>query len=91
MTMDKDSYLGSGSLLNQDITKYGKQYFTKSIIAIARDSWELNELEKQIIQKNNAVKSPMFYNMKAGGGVHSQSMMARYRMKWAYRHKRKLR
>lgn len=89
-TMNKDPYLGSGRLLCEDIKKFGKQCFVKSIITIARDLHELNELERHYISKYNAVSSSQFYNMKAGGGVHPQSMTAIYRMKWAHRYKRKV-
>ena len=83
-TLHMDTYLGSGRLLNEDIDRYGKRYFIKSIIAIARDLQELNDLERQFIDKYQAVSSPQFYNMKRGGGVHPQSMLSRYRMKWAH-------
>lgn len=88
-TIYKDTYLGSGRLLNEDIQQYGRRYFVKAIIAIARSLHELNELERHFIDKYHAVDSPQFYNMKAGGGVHPQSMIARQRMKWAHRFKRR--
>lgn len=88
-TIHTDSYLGSGRLLNEDIKRYGRKYFTKAIIAIAMTLQELNELERHFIDKYQAVSSPQFYNMKAGGGVHPQSMIAIWRMKWARRYKRK--
>ena len=89
MTMHKDSYFGSGKLLREDVKKYGKKYFSKVIITIARSLYELNELERHFISKYQAVSNPQFYNMKAGGGVHPQSMSARYQMRWAHRYKRK--
>lgn len=88
-TIYKDPYLGSGRLLNEDIQRYGRRYFVKTIIAIARSLHELNELERHFIDKYQAVSSSQFYNMKAGGGVHPQSPIARQRMKWARRFKRR--
>ena len=35
-----DTYLGSEKLLKQDILKYGKDYFTKSILHISKDDLE---------------------------------------------------
>ena len=88
-TIYKDTYLGSGRLLNEDIQRYGRQYFVKAIIAIARSLHELNELERHFINKYQAVSSSQFYNMKAGGGVHPQSLIARQHMRWAHRFKRR--
>lgn len=88
-TMYRDTYLGSGRLLNEDIQKYGRRYFSKAILAIANSLNELNELEKHYIAKYNAVDSRQFYNMKAGGGLHSQSMTARYNMRWAHLYKQR--
>lgn len=88
-TMYNDTYLGSGRLLNDDIRRYGRRYFSKAILAVAWSLQELNELEKRFISKYNAVDSSQFYNMKAGGGLHPQSLTARYNMKWAHRYKQR--
>lgn len=62
-----DSYLGSGKLLKQDILKYGKDYFTKSILYVSKDDFENSEKEKQFIALYNAVSNPLFYNIHEGG------------------------
>ena len=87
-TLHKDPYMGSGKLLNEDIQRYGRQYFMKAIIAIAYSLHELNELERFYINKYNAASSPQFYNMKAGGGLHPQSPISRYRIRQANYYKR---
>ena len=68
-TLHKDTYMGSGTLLKKDMEKYGKEYFHKRILAIARNLKELNHLEQVMIKRFNAVKSPMFYNIAKGGGI----------------------
>ena len=62
-----DSYLGSGKLLKQDILKYGKENFIKSILYISQDDLENSEKEKQFIALYNAVSNPLFYNIHEGG------------------------
>lgn len=62
-----DTYLGSGKLLKQDILKYGKDNFTKSILHISNDDLENSEKEKQFIALYNAVSNPLFYNIHEGG------------------------
>lgn len=62
-----DNYLGSGLLLKRAINKYGKENFTKKILYIATDLKELNEKEKEYIDKANAVKSDEYYNIHEGG------------------------
>lgn len=89
-TLHKDPYLGSGKLLNEDIQRYGRQYFIKAIVAIANDLRELNDLERHFINKYQAVSSPQFYNMKAGGGLHPQSTISRWKMKVAHELKRRM-
>ena len=62
-----DTYLGSGKLLKQDILKYGKDNFTKSILHISNDDLENSEKEKQFIALYNAVSNPLFYNIHEDG------------------------
>lgn len=88
-TLHKDPYLGSGRKLNEDIQRYGRGYFVKAILAIANSLQELNDLEKHFINKYHAVASHQFYNMKAGGGLHPQSILSRYRIKCAHYHKKR--
>lgn len=62
-----DTYLGSGKLLKQDILKYGKENFTKSILYVSENDLENSEKEKQYIALYNAVSNPLFYNIHEGG------------------------
>ena len=62
-----DTYLGSGKLLKQDILKYGKENFTKSILYVSENDFENSEKEKQFIALYNAVSNPLFYNIHEGG------------------------
>ena len=57
-------YLGSGIYLKRAITKYGKENFTKVLLAYAETSKELEQLEEQFIRMLNAVESPEYYNLK---------------------------
>lgn len=69
-TLHLDKYMGSGKALNRDKAIFGLSHFHKTILAVAFSLRELNQLEKLYIEKYNAVESPSFYNLKAGGGLH---------------------
>ena len=62
-----DDYLGSGTLLTKAVKKYGKENFSREIIAYAKTKEELAELEKEFIKKYNAVNKNDFYNIHTGG------------------------
>ena len=62
-----DAYLGSGKLLKEDIVKYGKDKFTKSILFISKDDIENSQKEIEFIALYNAVSNPLFYNIHVGG------------------------
>lgn len=62
-----DDYLGSGLLLNRAIQKYGKENFSREIIAYAKTKEELGSLEKEFIKLYDAVNSEDFYNIHEGG------------------------
>lgn len=60
-------YLGSGTILNKAIKKYGKENFSREIIEEC-DSKELLDIrEKYWINFFNATKSNSFYNIAKGG------------------------
>lgn len=62
-----DSYLGSGKLLREALTKYGRENFTKEILDICETAQEANEKERYYIALYNAVESDDFYNLSEGG------------------------
>jgi len=61
------NYLGSGQYLKRAIKKYGKENFTREIIALGYDKEELNLLEIAFINNHNAIKSNDYYNIADGG------------------------
>lgn len=62
-----DNYLGSGNLLLEAITKYGKENFKKEILYISNSEEENCQKEKEYIEKYNAVEDRNFYNIAEGG------------------------
>jgi len=63
-----DGYMGSGIAIQRAIKKYGKENFTKEIIAMSDSRENLWELEK-IVVNEDVVKDSMSYN-NAYGGKH---------------------
>lgn len=59
----KDSYLGSGKAIRSAIKKYGRDKFIKEIIQICNTEDEMNKIEEQLVDTNDA----MSYNMTIGG------------------------
>jgi len=64
------NYLGSGVHLKRSIKKYGKENFSREIIAIAYSKDELNQLEIEFIKNHNAVESDDYYNLVGGGNTN---------------------
>ena len=64
---ETDNYLGSGTLLIQAINKYGAENFSRSILQFANSEEEAFSLEKEYINKYNAIHSREFYNLHEGG------------------------
>lgn len=61
------NYLGSGKLLKQAISKYGKDKFLKQILYLSFERQDLFQSEIEIIATYGAVEDPMFYNIAHGG------------------------
>lgn len=59
-------YLGSGKLLNKAIDKYGKENFKKIILQECKSIEELKQAEEYWINKFDAAKNDMFYNILDG-------------------------
>jgi len=67
------NYLGSGTYFLRSVRKYGKNNFSREIIAIAYSKEELNELEIMYIANYNAVISHDYYNIGFGGNGGNNS------------------
>lgn len=63
-----DSYLGSGVSLTRAVKKYGRENFTKEIIAECRSKEEAFKLEAKIVT-SKLVEDPQCYNMTLGGKI----------------------
>ena len=62
-----DGYLGSGTALLRAIKKYGKENFSREILAHADNAEQLNALEAFYVGWDE-VNSRSCYNLKTGGG-----------------------
>ena len=60
-----DNYLGSGTVLKQAISKYGKSNFKKEVLEVCTDLDHLAEREIYWIEKMKAIESG--YNIAQGG------------------------
>lgn len=78
-----DSYLGSGVNIKKAIKKYGKENFSREILAFAKNQKELDLLEIELIEKYNAVNDPDFYNLAEGG-------LGRHGFNWDEEHKQQM-
>lgn len=62
-----DSYLGSGTLIQRAINKYGEENFKKEILYISSSKQENNIKEQEFISAFDAVNNDSFYNLAPGG------------------------
>lgn len=60
-------YWGSGKYLQNAIHKYGKENFSREVLAWAETKEELCSLEEEYIRKYDAIESPEYYNLTKGG------------------------
>ena len=61
------NYLGSGVTLKKAIKKYGKENFSREIVALSYSKIESNLLEIEFIKIHNAVDNEDYYNISTGG------------------------
>jgi hypothetical protein len=61
------NYMGSGKLLKQAYTKYGKEIFEKIILETCSTEQELNQREQHWIAESGALTDPLSYNLAEGG------------------------
>lgn len=71
----KDTYMGSGSILNQAYQKYGKENFIKHIIDYAESIEEINELEKCYIAMFRAINMAEYNILNGGDGVSPENVL----------------
>ena len=62
-----DKYIGSGKILLQAITKYGKDNFTTEVLEWCDSREQLNEKEIHYINKYNSTNNNIGYNICKGG------------------------
>lgn len=60
-------YIGSGTILESAVKKYGKENFTVEMIESCNSQDELNDREIYWIDYYDAVESPQYYNICLGG------------------------
>jgi group I intron endonuclease len=63
-----DNYLGSGTVLQTAIKKYGRKNFSREILMLADSREELIEFEKLAVTQIE-VENPQCYNMVIGGNA----------------------
>lgn len=63
--LNRDSYLGSGTILRRVVNKHGKENFKKEILGYAYTRIDLIELENYFLEYFNCAKSNLFYNIKS--------------------------
>lgn len=61
-----DDYLGSGKLLNAAIKKYGKENFSKELLFVYDNEYEMNVKEAELVTQD-FVKEDTNYNVCPGG------------------------
>lgn len=65
-----DTYLGSGSLLLEDIKKYGKKHFRRDVVMLFDNEKQMFEFEQSIVNES-FLKRQDVYNLRSGGlGSH---------------------
>jgi len=62
-----DPYLGSGTIFEAAVKKYGRHNFEKEILAVCATEEECCKLEEEIIRSLCAVRSREYYNIAPGG------------------------
>lgn len=61
-----DDYLGSGIYLGHAIQKYGRHNFSKKILFVYDNEYEMNQTEIEMVNEV-IVNDPMYYNIALGG------------------------
>lgn len=71
--MLNDGYFGSGVVLKNAIKKYGRQVFSKEIVAVSRYQSAIDEFEIDFIKENKVLESPDKWYNRAPGGQFKRS------------------
>lgn len=64
-----DNYLGSGTIIKQAISKYGKENFSKEILYVFDNFNDMNNKEIEIVTEEY-ISLPNTYNINEGGRQH---------------------
>jgi group I intron endonuclease len=75
--IEKDKYIGSGTVLKAAIKKYGKENFKKEILQICENEEMAYEWEKVYIEQVKAYKNNKYYNISTGGDGFSSEDIKR--------------
>ena len=67
--IEKDNYMGGGTVLKKAQKEFGLKNFSKKILAIADNDDMVLDLESYYIEKRNAVESDAYYNQVYGGDI----------------------
>ena len=79
--IEEDKYMGSGYILAKAKEKYGIKNFKKEILLVCETEEKVLEEEKREIERVNATKNPMYYNVAEGGqGGNTRSGFTKQQM-----------
>ncbi len=84
--IEDDPYFGSGKILNQAVKKYGKQNFTKQILAKFNSRQQAFNAQKEIVNQQ-FIKLQKTYNITIGGNMPPSNKGKHF----SQQHKEKLR
>ena len=84
--IEDDPYFGSGKILNQAVKKYGKQNFTKQILAKFNSRQQAFNAQKEIVNQQ-FIKLQETYNITVGGNMPPSNKGKHF----SQQHKEKLR
>lgn len=82
-----ESYIGSGKILKQAVSKYGAENFKVEVIRWCNSKEELDQCEIDEIAKRNAARSSDYYNIAIGGKTLVHYLTEEQRLEMSRRQK----
>ena len=84
---NKSSYFGSGTIIRQMLKKFGKENFTREILAHCNSQEDLSKKERYWIKKLDSTNPIVGYNLATGGTnwYPSYQRVSAYRKKKIYK------